>query len=266
MNNPGKFFHVVLLTMVIALPAFGSEEGGKNFGGPNAVENTLEDDAAVTGAALGDRLAESWFDWKAKVQDDTGFGLGLDYSAVWLGSDKSGLSGEDAASSGMIRIYGAWELVGRGGANSGSFVWKVENRHKYGNIPPFDYGFELGYVGLFTPPFSDQGGRVTNFYWRQRLAGGRVTLVGGLLDATDYVDVNIFAIPWTGFVNFAFPRAARRSSPPTTPPRAWPWARCSPTRSTSSGASPTRTPIPCSPSRASSTWATGSISSRSNWD
>ena len=200
-------FSLLLMVMVSQLAAAANDEDsgqGKTFGGPNAVENQIETDATDTGAVLGDRLVQGWFDWKADLHARHGLGFGVDYSAVWLGSSKAGLSGEDAAASGMVRFFGAWELVSRGGPNSGAFVWKVENRHKYGNIAPFDFGFELGAVGLFVPPFSDQGGRVTNFFWRQRLAGDKVTIVGGLLDATDYVDVFALASPWTGFLNFAF--------------------------------------------------------------
>jgi porin len=80
----------------------------------------------------------------------------------------------------------------------------VEHRHAYTDVAPSGFGFELGYIGLIEPPFSDQGTRFTNLYWRQRLAGGKVTLLGGFLDATDYVDVYALASPWTGFLNFAF--------------------------------------------------------------
>ena len=62
----------------------------------------------------------------------------------------------------------------------------------------------LGYVGLIEPPFSDQGLRLTNLYWRQRFNGGRFTLLGGFVDPTDYLDVYAMASPWTGFLNFAF--------------------------------------------------------------
>ena len=202
----GVAIAAIVIGMTLLSPVASAEdaESDKSFGSPNAVENTLADDAAETGSTLGDRIVQPWFDWKAGLQKRHGLSFGVDYSAVWLGSSKAGLSGGDAASSGMVRFFGAWELVNRGSANSGSFVWKVENRHKYGSIPPSAFGFELGSVGLIAPPFSDQGGRVTNFYWRQRLAGGKVTLLGGLLDATDYVDVFALASPWTGFLNFAF--------------------------------------------------------------
>ena len=82
-------------------------------------------------------------------------------------------------------MFGTWEATSDSKGNSGTLIWKVEHRHKYGEIPPSALQFELGGIGLVEPPFSDQGGRVTNLYWRQRLAGGKVTLLGGLLDATD---------------------------------------------------------------------------------
>ena len=63
---------------------------------------------------------------------------------------------------------------------------------------------ELGYVGIIAPPWSDQGGRLTNPYWRQRLLDGDATLVGGFLDVTDYVDTFVGGSQWTGFNNFAF--------------------------------------------------------------
>jgi len=177
-------------------------EGG--FGSPDAVENTLADDARLTGSVFGDRLVQPWFDWKAGVQARHGFAIGADYTAVFLKASEQGLSGEDAASGGIARLYGSWDLIGRGSADSGALVWKVESRHRYGAIPPADLQFELGGIGLVEPPFSDQGGRVTNFYWRQKLGGGKVTLLGGFLDVTDYLDVFALASPWTGFLNFAF--------------------------------------------------------------
>jgi porin len=175
-----------------------SDTSGPRWGGPNAVENQLRDDAEVDRPSLFER----WFEWKDRLTEKHGFSFSVDYSAAWLGADSS--PGDDRASSGMVRFFGAWDLVGRGTTNTGTFVWKVEHRHAYTDVAPSGFGFELGYVGLFEPSFSDQGFRWTNLYWRQRLAGGRVTLLGGLLDATDYLDVYALASPWTGFFNFAF--------------------------------------------------------------
>jgi hypothetical protein len=49
----------------------------------------------------------------------------------------------------MVRFYGGWDLVNRGEANSGAFIWKVEHRHGYGEPAPSAFALgDLGYVGL----------------------------------------------------------------------------------------------------------------------
>ena len=45
---------------------------------------------------------------------------------------------------------------------------------------------------------------MTNLYWKQNLNDGRLELIAGMLDVTDWVDVYALASPWTGFYNFAF--------------------------------------------------------------
>jgi len=181
-----------------------SPRASPGFGGPDATENTIEDDARLSGAVIERRITQPWFDWKKRLQEERGLSFGLDYSAVGLSSSKAGGSGERNASGGMFRFFGSWALVGRGTKDTGALVWKVEHRHAYSDIAPQGFGFDQGYVGLIEPPFSDQGGRWTNLYWRQRLNEGRATVTAGLLDATDYVDVYALASPWTGFMNFAF--------------------------------------------------------------
>ena len=141
-------------------------------------------------------------EWRSGVAERTGFNWSLDYSAVFMGVSDS--PGEDSAGSGMVRFFGFWDLVNRGGPNKGSLNWKVEHRHKYTDIPVSALGFESGYIGLFEPPFSDQGTRLTNLYWKQYFAEGKWAFVGGFLDATDFVDVYLLASPWTGFTNFMF--------------------------------------------------------------
>ena len=176
----------------------------QNFGGPDAVENTIEEDAKITGATIKKRATQPWFDWKAKMQQDHGFSIGVDYTALSLTSSKKGASGDDNAASGMVRVFGSWDLVGRGTKNTGALVYKIEHRHSYTDLSPQGFGFDQGYIGLIEPPFSDQGTRWTNLYWRQRLNEGRATITAGLLDATDYLNVYALASPWTGFMNFAF--------------------------------------------------------------
>ena len=86
------------------------------WGGPNAVENQLREDAQVDRPTLFER----WFEWKDGLTEKHGFSFGVDYSAVGLGSDSS--PGDDRSAGGMIRFYGTWDLVGRGTKNTGAFV------------------------------------------------------------------------------------------------------------------------------------------------
>jgi porin len=165
------------------------------------VENQITLDRKVN-PLYESRLFAPLKEWRNGVAEKTGFNWSLDYSAAFMGVNNS--PGEDNAGSGMVRFFGFWDLVNRSGPNKGSLNWKVEHRHKYTDIPVSALGFESGYVGLFEPPFSDQGSRLTNLYWKQYFAEGKWAFVAGFLDATDFVDVYLLASPWTGFNNFVF--------------------------------------------------------------
>ena len=198
--------------LVVPVAAQDSQEtkgDGPNFGGPNQVENQLRDDSEVDRPTIFDR----WFEWKMELVEKHGFSFSVDYSAAGFGANES--PGDDSSAGGMIRFFGAWNLLGRGTKNTGALIWKVEHRHAYTDVAPSGFSFEIGNIGLIEPPFSDQGGRLTNLYWRQRLADGRVTLTGGFVDATDYVDVYALASPWTGFLNFAFSTGTTTLAVPT---------------------------------------------------
>jgi porin len=141
-------------------------------------------------------------DWQEGVAKKTGFNWSIDYSALFMEVSES--FGEDKASGGMVRFFGFWDLLNRDEKNNGSLNWKVENRHKYSDIPPGSLGFQSGYIGIYEPPFSDEGSRLTNLYWKQYFADGKWAAVGGFLDITDFFDVYLMASPWTGFNNFVF--------------------------------------------------------------
>ena len=175
----------------------------RTLGGPDQVENRLDIDSNRVTPMFPSDFARGYFDWKDRIKENNGLGFGSDYSFAYLKASDS--PGEDDALGGMYRLFGTWEAFSDGKGNSGTLIWKVEHRHAYGsNIPPGNLGFELGYVGLFLPPFSDQGTRLTNLYWRQRMKAGDLVFVGGFVDVTDYMDVYMLTSPWTGYFNFAF--------------------------------------------------------------
>ncbi|ADE55633.1 carbohydrate porin [Coraliomargarita akajimensis] len=168
---------------------------------PDQVENRIELDRQSK-PLYESKLLAPVADWRDGLAEKMHLNLGLDYTAVYQGVSDS--IGPDNASGGMVRFYGSWALLNAESANTGSLIWKVEHRHSFSNVPVSGLGLSSGYVGLFEPPFNDQGGRLTNLYWKQTLADGNATVVAGFLDVTDFVDVYLLASPWTGFNNFAF--------------------------------------------------------------
>ncbi len=176
------------------------------FGGPNSVGVALKDDDALKAPflrfpALNEWL-EPWFNFKEDVNKKQGLAFGLDYTAVYLKADSS--PGEDEAAGGIFRFFGSWTLTGRGTDNTGSLVYKVENRHRLASIPPNALGFETGYLGFLGAPFGDQGWMLTNLYWQQRTRGERLNFVAGWIDATDYLNIYGLVSPWLHFLNLEF--------------------------------------------------------------
>lgn len=173
-----------------------------SLGGPNQVDNQLAEDALLKEPLLDLGFLEPWSDFKANLKESSGFGFGLDYTSLYFKGTES--VGVDESGSGNLRLFGSWELVGRESGHTGALVWKVEHRHGYTDVPVSGLGFQLGYVGLQGAPFSDAGLLLTNLYWRQALADGRLVLLGGWVDATDYLDIYGLISPWLHFSNFAF--------------------------------------------------------------
>ena len=181
-----KFSGWLVFRCGLTIIANAQQSDSPKFGGPDTVENRLTAEF------------ETWDEWKQRLQQDKGFGFGLDYTAVFLSASDALES--DTASGGILRAYGAWELV-----ENGALVWKFEHRHKYGSLSPFDFSLgSLGYVGLQEAPFNDSKFRTQNFFWRQRFTGGRSSLVAGILDPTDFLDLYGLISPWLHFMNFAF--------------------------------------------------------------
>lgn len=150
-----------------------------------------------------DRAFKPWFDFKGRLNNKLGLAFGLDYTAIYQIATE--IPGEDDAAGGIFRFFGSWTLFGGDSGNTGTFTYKVENRHDLGtDVVPQNLGFELGYIGITAAPYNDAGWLLTNFYWQQRLFGGRVSIIAGIVDPTDYVDIYALVNPWTQFSNLSF--------------------------------------------------------------
>ncbi|MGY3572099.1 carbohydrate porin [Vibrio paucivorans] len=190
------------LTIGLALCSAGAMADGANFGSPDTVENTIASQTAAKKT------------WRENLADN-GITMGADYFALGLHSSDGVNGGDVSNASGIARFYGSWNLVGQESGNTGGIVWKVEHRHAYTDYAPKDFSGttfkspdNIGYVGMISPAYSDQGFRVTNLHWKQKFNGGKTSLIVGWQDVTDYVDTYALASPWTGFSNLAFSTGA----------------------------------------------------------
>jgi porin len=211
-KRPGCLILTALLLVLSTQPAMAqaaqTPEGDESsapqqFGGPNSVPGQLADDARLTESLTGRTLGHGYFDWKDGVREKHGLSFTLDYTAGLVGATNT-LNDEDTFVGGVVRFFGSWDLVGRESGNTGSFIWKVKNRHKYTDIPPSGTASQIGYAGTTFPTFSNIGNRLTNLYWKQNLNQGRLEIIAGMIDTTDWVDLYALASPWTGFSNFVF--------------------------------------------------------------
>jgi porin len=175
------------------------------IGSPNSVPAQLEDDDRVKRPALRflEKELQAWHDWKRKINEQYGLQFGSDYSILYQGANES-LTGERNAASGVFRILGKWNLVGRGTENTGALVFNVNHRHKIGtDIVPADLGSNVGYLGATGSLFSDAELVLVDLNWQQVFNSGQTGLIVGRYDPKDYIDVLGYSSPWTGFQNRA---------------------------------------------------------------
>ncbi|WP_227021348.1 carbohydrate porin [Oceaniferula marina] len=198
----GKRAGVLLGICLLAIANEQVADARPSLGGPGSVEALEADDARPDQSHTGKDLLKEWKDYKTSLKDRTGFSWSTDYTAYYFGS--SGDFGPNEAGSGIFRLYGSWDLVGRGTENQGGLVYKVEHRHRYSESSPSSYSLDAGNVGVVGGPFSNNNLRLTNLYWKQKFCDGQGTFLFGYLDATDFVDVYALANPWTAFTNLAF--------------------------------------------------------------
>lgn len=187
--------------IIIALFFAASTQAQKlHITSPSSVGQQLKEDRSIKHTF--DSIFLPYDQWKTDFGEKTGFHFGIDYNALYFRSSYSPTYKE--SSSGVIRFYTNWDLIGGDSEDKGSLVVKLENRHAFTAVAPIDYGFELGYVGLLHSTFTNQGFHATNLYWKQLLNNKKILIFAGFMDVTDYVDVHLLASPWTSFNNLVF--------------------------------------------------------------
>jgi len=185
------------------------------FGGPDSVDNLLESAQSEKDVLIESSSFEGFFGWKNGVTEKNGFSFGGGYTGNFFTANNSLPGRDDESSGGMLRLFGNWELQGRGTSTTGALNFKLDQRHGYSGSAPNLFALDdLGYVDSFASTFSDEGWRLTNLHWRQSWGNGKVVLITGLLSNPDFFDVYTLGSPWVHFQSLAFTTGAGTISLP----------------------------------------------------
>ncbi|MBW2291701.1 MAG: hypothetical protein JRG94_05255 [Deltaproteobacteria bacterium] len=143
------------------------------FGGPSAINVQLDKDDEVKEPVFRlevmDKALQPWFDIKKYVHEQIGLQIGMDYTITTQHAEKP-LTDNDTAGVGIARLFGKWELLGRGTKDVGSFFVKGEHRHRTADSAPgspADAGRDLGYAGIPATLFNDTEWILNEFNWQQ---------------------------------------------------------------------------------------------------
>ncbi len=115
---------------------------------------------------------------------DTGLRLG--FAATALGLWANGADDPNGAAY-DVDFMSSWTLVGRGTADTGVLVVTGEYRSEIGSDPASAVGPQLGTLINTTNAFNDRGWVVRDAYWLQRFNEGKVRVLIGRADTSDFV-------------------------------------------------------------------------------
>lgn len=139
---------------------------------------------------------------------DTGLRLGFAATGLALkayGADDPSGSAYD------LDFMSSWTLVGRGTQDTGTLVATAEFRDKLGTDPASAVGPQVGALINTSNAFNDRGWVVRDVFWLQRFNDGKLRVLVGRADTSDYVGQQPMQNVNAQFVNRSF------SANPTVP-------------------------------------------------
>lgn len=173
-------------------PSYGAESDRYEYTPGESADAPLAEISEAAGARTGmitvpglTPLVESWRVGLDDLHRETGLRFAFAYTmllqqATGSGGDRTGFSGD-------LDLMADWTFIGRGTANTGRLVATGEYRHSIGSQPPSDLRNEIGSLQSTTGGFNDRGWAVRDLHYTQRLFDGRLRLLAGRADASDYV-------------------------------------------------------------------------------
>ena len=122
---------LIATTLMFSQTSFAEEKSAYDdipeFGGPSSVGVELKDDnQPATGDFVKDAFP-GWFKTKEEIMKEHGLAYGFNLSTLY---QKANSSGDPDAWGGIIQVPASWTLLNRGEKNTGTVVFKAENRSK----------------------------------------------------------------------------------------------------------------------------------------
>lgn len=183
---------------------------------PNSVEENLLEARARPAGLLRfgpvSLIDPAWEKFDAAAQD-IGIDAGLAYTMIYQlasgGPDQRDAAGGDAD------LFGTWRLIGaRDDPHIGYLSFAFEYRHDMGTgIAPQALDTQIGSLWGTTNGFGEQSLAVKELCWKQHIAGERLIIRVGKLDAENLYDRNYWQSDSKFFMNQAFSAFPVRSLP-----------------------------------------------------
>jgi porin len=131
------------------------------------------------------------------LYNKTGLRIGVANTMLFL-QPMGGQSSRYGAA-GDLDLMGSWTLIGRGTEDTGRLVFTGEYRYEIGAQPPSRVGGQAGTLVAPTGTFNDRGWVIRDAYWIQRLLHGKIRILFGRADISDYMGAH-----WLQNVNNSF--------------------------------------------------------------
>ena len=183
---------------------------------PDSVEEDLLESKARPAGLLKygpvSLIDPAWKELNARMEE-VGLSAGLAYTTIYQLAT-GGPNQRDAAG-GDADLFGTWRLLGaKDDPHVGYLSFAFEYRHDLGTgIAPRALGDEIGSLWGTTNGFGEQALAVKELAWKQHIAGDRLIIRIGKLDAENLYDRNYWQSDSKFFMNQAFSAFPVRSLP-----------------------------------------------------
>jgi porin len=174
------------------------------LGGSADIGTQIRFDAEPKRALVRRSALQRWFAWKDRLEERTGLSWQANYNLLYMKASES--LGHDEAAGGVFELNATWNLVNRGGLNTGTLGFRVESRHKLGTaIAPAGLGAEIGSLWRPDVLWSERDLSLSQLWWEQRFYKGRGAVrFGKLVTPAVIYDNFLLRVPQFAIQNEAY--------------------------------------------------------------